>query len=186
MKGGEPVALRAHLGEKQRLEQFGMGLGRDADGLEDDARAGQLGVEAHRLDLRAPHGDGPGHALEGLSRTGAVSVLELRELRHVEPADVGAAPLLVDAAGHGQALEYVERIAPALEQPVGFAVERGDLLHALKGESHGQPTEPSISSWMRRFSSTAYSRGSSLVNGSMKPLTIIVSASARGMPRLIR
>jgi hypothetical protein len=49
-----------------------------------------------------------------------------------------------------------------------------------------QPTEPSISSWISRFSSIAYSSGSSLVKGSMKPFTIIVSASACGIPRLVR
>ncbi len=48
------------------------------------------------------------------------------------------------------------------------------------------PTEPSICSWIRRFISTAYSIGSSLTSGSMKPLTIMVLASASLSPRLIR
>jgi len=46
-----------------------------------------------------------------------------------------------------------------------------------------QPIEPTISSWIRRFSSTAYSIGSSLVTGSMKPLTIIAAASSSVNPR---
>ncbi len=45
------------------------------------------------------------------------------------------------------------------------------------------PTEPSISIWIRRFNSTAYSIGSSRVNGSIKPSTIIDSASASLRPR---
>ncbi len=48
------------------------------------------------------------------------------------------------------------------------------------------PTEPSISIWMSRLSSTAYSIGSSRVNGSMKPNTIIDIASDSFKPRLIR
>ncbi len=64
-----------------------------------------------------------------------------------------------------------------------FALGR---VRRLRGTVNGSPTEPSNPGWMSRFRSTAYSSGSSLVNGSMNPLTIIVSASARGMPRLIR
>src|SRR4051794_18445031 len=48
------------------------------------------------------------------------------------------------------------------------------------------PTEPSICSWISRFSSTAYSSGSSFVIGSTKPDTIIALASASESPRLIR
>jgi len=49
-----------------------------------------------------------------------------------------------------------------------------------------QPTEPSIWSSIRRFSSTAYSIGSSRVIGSMNPFTIIAVASGSVRPRLIR
>jgi hypothetical protein len=49
-----------------------------------------------------------------------------------------------------------------------------------------QPMAPSIWSSMRRFSSTAYSMGSSRVIGSMNPFTIIAVASASVRPRLIR
>ena len=48
------------------------------------------------------------------------------------------------------------------------------------------PTEPSISSSMSRFSSTAYSMGSCFTNGSRNPLTIIVDASSSLKPRLMR
>ena len=42
--------------------------------------------------------------------------------------------------------------------------------------------EPSIWSSMRRFISTAYSIGSSLTIGSMKPLTMSLDASSSSMP----
>jgi hypothetical protein len=48
------------------------------------------------------------------------------------------------------------------------------------------PIEPSISNLIRRFISTAYSIGSSFVNGSIKPMTIICVASAWLSPRLIK
>ena len=54
---------------------------------------------------------------------------------------------------------------------------------ARTSASAGQPIEPTISSWMSRLSSTAYSIGSSLVTGSMKPLTIIAAASSSVKPR---
>jgi hypothetical protein len=48
------------------------------------------------------------------------------------------------------------------------------------------PTLPAISSWISRLSSTAYSSGSSLAIGSMKPLTIRLIASPAESPRLRR
>ncbi len=56
----------------------------------------------------------------------------------------------------------------------------------MEGEGRRQPTAPSISSWMRRLSSTAYSMGSSLVKGSMKPPMIMPEASSSVSPRLIK
>ena len=46
-----------------------------------------------------------------------------------------------------------------------------------------QPMLPTISNWISRLSSTAYSIGSSFVTGSMKPLTIIAAASSSVKPR---
>ena len=46
--------------------------------------------------------------------------------------------------------------------------------------------EPSICSSISRFISTAYSIGSSLVIGSMNPLTISLDASSSEMPCDIR
>src|SRR5690242_3341073 len=111
--------------------------------------------------------------------------LEGEVSRRVQPRDVRAAPLLVGPARRRQAGVHVKGLATPVTEPVGLSPEERVFQGCLSG-NHGQPTEPSISSWMSRFSSTAYSSGSSLVNGSMKPLTIMVSASARGMPRLIR
>jgi Domain of unknown function (DUF222) len=48
------------------------------------------------------------------------------------------------------------------------------------------PIAPSIWSSIRRFSSTAYSMGSSRVMGSMNPFTIMAVASTSVSPRLIR
>jgi len=52
--------------------------------------------------------------------------------------------------------------------------------------SGDHPTDPSICNSISRFISTAYSMGSSLTSGSMKPATIIVLASASVSPRLVR
>ena len=158
---GESIAVGADQREQARLDQLGVILRGLAQGFED-----------HTLRQRRRK-----------DKLLAVQVLELRELARVEPADVGAPPLLIGLARDGQAFEAVQRALPALAQPVGLPLEHPQ---GFGGESHRYPTEPSISSWMSRFSSTAYSSGSSLVNGSMKPLTIIVSASLRVMPRLIR
>jgi hypothetical protein len=54
--------------------------------------------------------------------------------------------------------------------------------HAAETRAH-YPTEPSIWSWISRFISTAYSRGSSFVIGSTKPLTISALASPSERPR---
>ena len=62
----------------------------------------------------------------------------------------------------------------------------GHRVHVIQSEGAHYPIAPSISSLMRLFISTAYSRGSSFETGSAKPFTIIVRASSSGMPRLIR
>src|SRR5437660_1179885 len=161
MERSETVAIGVHKGEQPRFDQLRMVLRRLAERLENHT------VRQARRALQLQ----------------AIEVLERRELARVEPADVGAPPFLIGLAWHRQAFEGLEGILPPVAQPDGVPPE---CFQGLRCESHRQPTEPSISSWMRRFSSTAYSSGSSLVNGSMKPLTIMVSASARGIPRLIR
>ena len=56
--------------------------------------------------------------------------------------------------------------------------------NCLDGENY--PTLPSIWSCTRRFSSMAYSIGSSFTSGSIKPATTRPSAWSLGMPRLIK
>ncbi len=54
------------------------------------------------------------------------------------------------------------------------------------GGRHTQPTAPSICSSIRRFSSSAYSIGSSRAIGSTNPRTTMAIASSSLRPRLIR
>ena len=98
----------------------------------------------------------------------------LLELVGIEPAQVRVAPGLVAVGRNRQRLI-------ALERRRALAREPGRLRHRLR-----HPTEPSICSWISRFSSTAYSSGSSLVIGSTNPETIIAEASSSDSPRLIR
>ena len=58
--------------------------------------------------------------------------------------------------------------------------------HDFQCSRSAHPTDPSICSSISRFISTAYSIGSSLTSGSIKPLTIIVLASASESPRLFK
>ena len=91
----------------------------------------------------------------------------------VEPGEVGEFPALRLLVGEGEALrERGAALAP--------------LVEARPVRSRPQPMEPSICSSISRLSSTAYSIGSSLVTGSMKPLTIIFEASSSSSPRLCR
>src|SRR4029079_11981833 len=105
-------------------------------------------------------------------------------------AQVGAAVLLVGAGGDGETVEGGERLETALAQPAGLFQPSRDLFDRLAGKLLGgrfdHPTEPSISSAISRFISTAYSIGSSFTIGSMNPLTIIVVASGVDRPRLCR
>ncbi len=63
--------------------------------------------------------------------------------------------------------------------------DRGRGFHGPLERAH-QPTAPSIWSSISRFSSSAYSMGSSRAIGSTKPRTIVAAASSSVMPRLIR
>ena len=72
-----------------------------------------------------------------------------------------------------------------VELVCGFEIGDGDG-YEVDALGADQPTDPSICSWIRRFISTAYSSGSSLVIGSTKPETIIADASASESPRDIR
>lgn len=60
------------------------------------------------------------------------------------------------------------------------------ILRLSAGKSKYYPTLPSISNCMRRLSSTAYSMGSSLTIGSMKPLMMAAEASDGDRPRVCK
>ena len=75
---------------------------------------------------------------------------------------------------------------PLPEGEVGITISATEANPVAIHSNDGYPTEPSICNWINRFSSTAYSIGSSLTSGSIKPLTIMVLASASVSPRLMR
>ena len=94
------------------------------------------------------------------------------------PAQRREPPVLLAPGGHGE-VGGVERLQ--LVQP-------GDGRRTLwrPADPGHQPTAPSICSSISRFSSSAYSIGSSRAIGSTKPRTIVAAASSSVMPRLIR
>ncbi len=151
----------------------------------------------------------------GAGRQTGVWCRRRRERIELEAADIGPAPLFVARTGPGKRLKPRECLAAALHEPRGLVALRRnaskldpvkppapavvvstplliaviplfhyDAAHGLVAGRH--PTDPSIWSWISLFISTAYSMGSSLTSGSMKPLTIRVEASASERPRLIR
>ena len=87
-------------------------------------------------------------------------------------------PLLLPPRRHRE-VSQLERL-PFVQPRNGGAGLRRPLKHGH------QPTAPSICSSISRFSSSAYSIGSSRAIGSTKPRTIVAMASSSVMPRLIR
>src|SRR4029077_153470 len=161
VEGGETVAVGVNKREEPRLKEIRVLGGGDDQWLQDHA----VRQRTFTLEPRA------------------VTVRWRRQVRKVDAAHVSPAPLLIGLARHRKPFVIGKGAFAATAQPVGFAL---DLLQGFCCQSQSYPTEPSISSWMSRLSSTAYSSGSSFVKGSMNPLTIIVSASLRVMPRLIK
>src|SRR5262249_20576429 len=110
-----------------------------------------------------------------------------------ERAEVGAPPQLDAAIRVRQALGDRQR-APALFAGPRGLVRAAGLGQGAPARGHAgamksgrrPPTEPSIWSWISRFISTAYSIGSSFTIGSMKPATIMASASSFLIPRLCK
>ena len=93
--------------------------------------------------------------------------------------------LVVQAAEALERGEPPDLLAPVRDGVVG-QVEGAHRVQVGGDVQTHQPTAPSICSSMRRFSSRAYSIGSSLAIGSTKPRTIIAIASSSAMPRDIR
>src|SRR4051794_29572503 len=135
-------------------------LGGDLERLHDHAvgQRGGVRLEADAVDLREAGArlhlaEEFGDALDG----GLVATRRGAVVVEVEPREVGELPAR-------RALELRKRWK--------------------LGERRGaHPMEPSICNSMRRFISTAYSIGSSLVIGSMKPFTMSFEASSSGIPR---
>ncbi len=94
----------------------------------------------------------------------------------------------VDPMGRGSKIARLPDLKGLMNLYSGHPTGTRDLSDTRRCEacSLDQPTEPSIWSSMSRFSSTAYSMGSSRVMGSMNPFTIIAVASTSVSPRLRR
>ncbi len=111
-----------------------------------------------------------------------------------EGPQFGPLPLFLAAVGQSHLAEALPGLAAITGEPLGLAPRLQKGREGLVGKARlgggvddiAHPTVPSICNWMRRFISTAYSMGSSLTSGSMKPLTIIVLASGSVSPRLVR
>ena len=195
------------LGLLRHLDDQGLVRAREGDG------GGAVGRHEGGADPgvvgggRAPH-----HALGrgALDRDRAVVGGTLGEQR-AHPVHRREPPVLLAARGQREVGDVERRGAVGarlvrdrgpgavrvLDEPVlaglgGRCCLRGNgaLLRAFSvrtvGRRGGQPTAPSICSSIRRFSSRAYSIGSSRAIGSMKPRTIIAIASSSLIPRDIR
>jgi hypothetical protein len=179
---GEQHALLGEVGRQPRLADL------PAVGHRDQAARLQLGAGARaaaRLGLAVAGGE-----LLGSGGLGAAA----DDPRPVEPGGprVGEAPGLLAAVRPLQLLERGQGLQPPRAEPLRVAERlrpggHGRLVEALEWDvvdrRHAYPTAPSICSETRRFSSSAYSIGSSLEIGSMKPRTIIAVASASDSPR---
>ena len=144
--------------------------------VDDEARG--VGDQARALDEVGGLGGGRG-------RRGRVTVER-------ERAGVGEAPLLVVARGHRQRLERVPALLTQDGEPIlraevrGLGGLQGDVEDAGGGGGDGvHPTDPSICSSMRRFSSTEYSIGNSFTRSLTKPFTASDIASPSDRPRCI-
>ena len=131
-----------------------------------------------RLDELRPLGHQPRDASErdaagGIALDRQHSRMRLEGVR-IEAAEVREAPRLLAIGRDRERLVRRPGSLAGTRQPGGL------------GRRRHQPTDPSICNWISRFISTAYSSGSSLVIGSMKPDTIIAEASSSERPRLIR
>ena len=181
-----------------------VGLGTRREPADRHALRFERRVELVVHDASVAHDDQAGAlARLGRERTAAGRRLDARRAELVGPhrpvalevelADAAVAP---DLLGRARPLEPVEpgrgrgppgrRASPArpnAARRVGSEVRRRRHTGC---RAAGQPTAPSMLSSIRRDSSTAYSIGSVLVIGSMKPLTIIAVACCSVSPRLIR
>src|SRR5713226_8197985 len=163
------------------VQHQGVPVGIVEEGHVADARVERLAGELHTFpfELGASCSD-VGYAKRQLGR-----------IRRELPSDLGWIPdperhLPREELGADRRVALVreaKRLAVEPFRPLDVLRRDGDEIDPL--DLH-YPTDPSICSWIKRFISTAYSSGSSLVIGSTKPETIIADASASDRPRLIR
>ena len=170
LEGLEDHALGDELGGERRLEH--------AVAVDVDDQAGGVGDEARARD-----------EVRGL---GGRRGRRRRVAFERERAGVGEAPFLVVARGHRQRLEGVPALLAEDGEPVlraelrGLGGLPGDVEDAGGGGGDGaHPTDPSICSSMRRFSSTEYSIGNSFTRSLTKPFTARDIASPSERPRCI-
>src|SRR5262249_43803000 len=166
-------------------------------------RPSALSISRHRENRSLAKGfEGPGtHTISGHKGGAKPRIAVLRQLN-------GNPRVGVDFNGHlpggqpgilVQPTEAPKRSNPPLLFPPSRNREVGQLkrLHLVQPGNGGarldrplkprhQPTAPSICSSISRFSSSAYSIGSSRAIGSTNPRTIVAMASSSVMPRLIR
>jgi hypothetical protein len=178
-----PVALEG-LAQGQEEHPRRLGLLVQQHGL------GRLAAVGHGARLRAPLAvqcglklGGDGQLLSRLQRQVGELVGRLQPARAAVALLARQHPL--EGVPPGQALGLQPGRVAELRREL---LDRGPAEAVLEGfhRKSGHPMPPSISSSIRRLSSTAYSSGSSLVKGSMKPLTIISRASSPEMPRLVK
>src|SRR5690606_742912 len=138
--------------------------------------------------LRGPAVNRGGHAFDGHRHP----CLHQGDRAPTGPARIGHAadPYPADAREHPPAARTRSAPAPGswFMGASGHAPESGPHPSTQRARPirPRQPTLPSISNSISRFSSTAYSSGSSFATGSMNPRTTIAVASSSDRPRLIR
>ena len=170
LEGFEDHALGDEFGGELRL-QDAMSIDMD-----DEARGG--GDEARTRDE-------VGGLSGGRGWRGGVALERKR-------ASVGEAPFFVVTRGHRQRLKRVPALLTEDGEPI-LSAELGGLGRLQTdvedaGGSGGDgvhPTDPSICSSMRRFSSTEYSIGNSFTRSLTKPFTARDIASPSESPRCI-
>ena len=200
VQGGELIATEEHrVLQEVFLEEGGAGADRVFKGFEDHALGDEFGGErrleyAMTIDVDDESGGvgdeaRPRDEIGGLCRRrggrGGVAVERERTC-------VGKTPLLVVARGHRQGLEGMPALLAEDGEPIlcaelsGFGGLQGDVEDAGRSGGDGvHPTDPSICSSMRRFSSTEYSIGNSFTRSLTKPFTARDIASPSDRPRCI-
>ena len=168
--GGEPLVVADDRAQNW-LDQRGVLVGEPGEAAEHDTLRCDVGEQLLGDDATVTH-----------DQTTSVVALTENRAGHVTGGRLGrdGVAIEVDAAQRREAPVLVaERRDPQRLTGLGCGL-------APRLEPGAHPTEPSICSWIRRLSSTAYSSGSSFVIGSTKPATISAEASASDRPRLIR